>query len=141
VDLSNGRLAKVDLLNQLASVGRFLNSGSQNAAQPFTDITKLTGTFNVLNGLAQTNDLRAVIPGANLAAKGTANLVNNALNMHVTAVLSKDFSQKVGGSGIGGFMQTALANKNGELVMPVIITGTFDSPKVLPDTEEIARMK
>jgi AsmA protein len=141
LDLSNGRLAKVDLLNQLASVGKFLNGGGQSTAQPFTDITKLTGTFNVVNGLAQTNDLRAVIPGANLAAKGTANLVNNALNMRVTAVLSKDFSQKVGGTNVGGFMQTALANKNGELVMPVIITGTFDSPRVAPDVEQIAQMK
>jgi hypothetical protein len=82
-----------------------------------------------------------VIPGANLAAKGTANLVNSALNMHVVAVLSKEFSQKVGGTNVGGFMQTALANNKGELVVPVIITGSFDSPKVAPDVEEIARMK
>ncbi len=140
LDLSDGRLAKVDLLNQLAGIGKFLGY-SQASRQPFTDITRLNGTLNVVNGLAQTEDLRAVIPGANLAAKGTANLVTNALNMHVTAVLSKDFSQKVGGTGIGGFMQTALANSKGELVMPVLVTGTLDQPRFAPDMEEVARMK
>ena len=141
LDLSNGRIAKVDLLNQLATIGRFLNASSAIPQQPFTDVTKLTGTFDVVNGVAQTNDLRAVIPGANLAAHGTVDLATNALNMHVTAVMSKDFSQKVGGNKIGGFMQTALANNNGELVMPVIVTGTSDSPHFAPDVEEIARMK
>jgi hypothetical protein len=142
LDLSNGRIAKVDLLNELASIGKFMNaSSSSNAQQPFTALTKLTGTFNVVNGIAQTNDLRAVIPGANLAANGSVNLATNALNMHVTAVLAKDFSQKVGGNNIGGFMQTALANKNGELVMPVIVTGTFDHPQFAPDVQQIAQMK
>jgi AsmA protein len=140
VDLSDGRIAKVDLLNQLASIGKFLNA-VPSQQQPFTALTKLTGTFNVVNGVAQTNDLRAVIPGANLAANGIVNLATNALNMHVTAVMAKDFSQKVGGNNIGGFMQTALANKNGELVMPVIVTGTFDHPMFAPDVQALAQMK
>ncbi len=140
LDLSDGRLAKVDLLNQLASIGKFL-SNSPVTQQPFTDLAKLAGTFNVVNGVAQTDDLRAVIPGASLAARGTANLATNALNMHVTAVLSKEFSQKVGGTQVGGFMQTALANKQGELVMPVLVTGTLEQPRFAPDLEAVARMK
>ncbi len=140
LDLSDGRLAKVDLLNQLASIGKFLGAWS-SSQQPFTNVTKLTGTLNLVNGLAQTDDLRAVIPGANLAAKGAANLATNALNMHMTAVLSKDFSQKVGGTGIGGFMQTALANNKGELVIPVLVTGTLDQPRFAPDLQEVARMR
>ncbi len=141
LDLSNGRIAKIDLLNQLASIGRFLNAGAPISQQPFTDVTKLTGTFDVVNGVANTNDLHAVIPGANVAANGTINLVTNALNLKLSTVLSKDFSQKVGGSNVGGFMQTALANNNGELVMPVLVTGTFDNPRFAPDLQEVARMK
>jgi AsmA protein len=140
LDLANGRLAHVDLLNELAKVGKFLGSTQQNA-QPFTNLLKLTGNFNVVNGLAQTNDLQAVIDGGTLAAQGSANLVDQALNMHLTAVLSKAFSQKVGGTGIGGFMNTALANKNGELVIPVIVTGTFQHPQFAPDVQKLAQMK
>jgi uncharacterized protein involved in outer membrane biogenesis len=142
LDLSNGRIAGVDMLNQLSAIGKFLNAGSASGGgQPFTAITKLTGSFNVVNGVAQTNNLRAVIPGANLAANGLVNLATNAINMHVTAVLAKDFSQKVGGTGIGGFMQTALANKNGELVMPVLVTGTLDRLQFAPDVQQVAQMK
>ena len=63
--------------------------------------------------------------GRNLAegAQGAANLADQTLNMHVMAVLSKEFSQRVGGTNVGGYLQTALANKNGELVIPVIVTG------------------
>ena len=61
--------------------------------------------------------------------------------MHVNAVLGKDLSQKVGGTGIGGFMNTALANKNGELVIPVIVTGNLNHPVIAPDVEKLAQMK
>ena len=138
LNLTNGKLAHVDLLNQLASIAKFARGGQ---AQPFTNLAKLTGNFNVTNGVAATNDLVAQIDGGSLAAEGTANLVNNALNMHMTAVLGKALSQTVGGTGIGGFMNTALANKNGELVIPVLVTGTFDRPQFAPDLQKLAQMK
>src|SRR5207248_3554033 len=71
-------------------------------------------------GIAQTNNLKALIDGGTLAAAGLVNLADQSLNMHVTAVLSKALSQQVGGSQIGGFMNTALANNQGELVLPEI---------------------
>ena len=38
-------------------------------------------------------------------------------------------------------MQTALANKRGELVVPVLVTGTFSNPTFAPDIQQIAGMK
>lgn len=139
LNLTNGRIAQMDILNGLASVGRFLTGAG--AQKPYTDIVKLTGSFDVNNGLAQTNNLNLQIPGASLAARGSVNLATNALNLKVTAVMSKGMSDKVGGTQIGGFMQTALANNKGELVLPVLITGTFQSPRFAPDMEQVARMK
>jgi len=138
LNLTNGKLAHVDLLNQLANIAKFARGGQ---AQPFTNLAKMTGNFNITNGVAATNDLVAQIDGGSLAAQGTANLVNNALNMHMTAVLGKALSQTVGGTGIGGFMNTALANRNGELVIPVLVTGTFDRPQFAPDLQKLAEMK
>jgi len=140
IDLSNGKLAHMDVLHELAQVGRFLSTG-QTAAQPFTNVVKLTGNFEVTNGLASTDNLQAVIDGGSLAASGTANLVDNTLNMHLTAVLSKEMSQRVGGTGIGGFMNTALANNQGELVLPVLVTGSFQHPSFAPDLQKMAQMK
>jgi hypothetical protein len=55
--------------------------------------------------------------------------------------LNKALSQQVGGTQVGGFMNTALANNQGELVIPVLITGTFQHPQVAPDVQQIAQMK
>jgi hypothetical protein len=38
-------------------------------------------------------------------------------------------------------MNTALANNKGELVIPVIVTGTFTHPMFAPDVQKIAQMK
>jgi uncharacterized protein involved in outer membrane biogenesis len=138
INLLNGKIAKIDLLNELANIGKFAGVGGGSKA---TNIAKLAGGFDIRNGVATTNNLQAAIDGGTLAATGSVNLADQSLNMHLTAVLSKGFSDKVGGTGIGGFMNTALANNKGELVMPVIVTGTFDNPHFAPDVNEIAQMK
>jgi hypothetical protein len=101
----------------------------------------MTGKILVKNGIAETNNLQGRLDIGNAGAVGIANLVDNTLNMRVTAVLSRSMSQKVGGNGIGGFMQTALANKQGELAVRVLVTGTFSNPTFAPDIQQIARMK
>jgi AsmA protein len=142
LNLTNGKLMNVDLLHELASVGKFLgSSGVPGASRGFTNVAQLSGNFDVKNGLAQTNNLKATIDGGTLAAAGLVNLADQSLNMHVTAVLNKALSQQVGGTQIGGFMNTALANNQGELVIPVIVTGTFQHPAVAPDVEQLAQMK
>jgi AsmA protein len=140
IDLTNGKLMNIDLLHELASVGKFLGNGF-GPPRNFTDLAQLTGNFDVKNGLAQTNNLKAVIDGGTLAAAGLINLADQSLNLHVTAVLNKAISQQVGGTQVGGFMNTALANNQGELVLPVIVTGTFQHPQVAPDVQQIAKMK
>ena len=50
-------------------------------------------------------------------------------------------TDSIGGRNIGGFMNTALQNSNGELVMPILVTGSMNSPHFAPDVEQIARMK
>jgi uncharacterized protein involved in outer membrane biogenesis len=140
IDLTNGRLMNLDLLHELASVGQFVGNGF-GPPKGFTNLAQLTGNFDVKNGLAQTNNLKAVIDGGTLAAAGLINLADQSLNLHVMAVLNKALSQQVGGTQVGGFMNTALSNNQGELVLPVIVTGTFQHPQVAPDVQQIAKMK
>jgi uncharacterized protein involved in outer membrane biogenesis len=140
INLTNGKLMNLDLLHELASVGKFVGS-SFGAPKNFTNLAQLSGNFAVKNGLAQTNNLKAVIDGGTMAAAGLVNLADQSLNLHVTAVLNKAISQQVGGTQVGGFMNTALANNQGELVLPVIVTGTFQHPQVAPDVQQIAQMK
>jgi AsmA protein len=140
LNLVNGKLANVDLLHELGAVAKFAG-GSAGAPKGFTNVTQLSGNFDVKNGVAQTNDLKAAIDGGTMAAAGLVNLADQTLNLHVTAVLNKAMSQQVGGTQVGGFMNTALANSQGELVVPVIVTGRFQHPLVAPDVQQIAQMK
>ena len=142
LNFNNVRYSGVDIGHELASIGQFLNSAqSLQKDQGFTNILKMTGNVVVRNGIAQTNNLQALLDVANVGITGNANLVSQALNLDVTAVLSKGFSQQVGGTGIGGYMNTALANNQGEIVIPATVTGTFQHPVFGPNVQKIAQMK
>ena len=139
VNMLDGRLANVNLMKELGSIGQFQSLGK--TADAFTKIIQMTGDLNVTNGVASTNNLLATIDGGTLAGVGTLNLADNSVNMRVTAVLTKALSQQVGGTSIGGLMQTALANQNGELVLPVLVSGTLDHMRFAPDVAAIAQMR
>ena len=137
LNLANGKIMKLDLPGELAKIGKFGGVASKG----YTSFSQMSGTFQIRNGVAETNDTKGALDIGTMAATGTVNLVNEGLNLHVTAVLNKGFSQSVGGTGIGGYLNTALANRNGELVLPVLITGSMERPLVAPDVQQIARMK
>ena len=141
LNLTKGKLVGIDVLHELSQVAKFIGSGAQQSDRGFTDLVQLTGNFDVHNGVAQTNNLKALIDGGTLGGVGSVNLADQGLNMRVTAVLSKAMSDSVGGTQIGGFMNTALANNKGELVIPIIVSGTFQHPSFAPDLQQIAQMK
>jgi len=138
VNFNGVRYAGVDISHQLLSM---IGTNQSGKDQGFTNVQKMTGTILVKNGIAQTNNLQATLDIGNVGAVGTANLASQTLNMQLTAVLSKAFTQQVGGAGVGGYMSTALANNQGELVIPATVTGTFQNPKVMPDVQKMAQMK
>ena len=138
VNFNNVRYAGVDISHQLLSM---IGSGQTGKDQGFTNIQKMTGTILVKNGIAQTNNLQATLDIGNVGATGTANLATQILNMQLTAVLSKAFTQQLGGAAGGNYMSAALANSQGELVIPAIVGGTFQNPKIMPDVQKIAQMK
>jgi AsmA protein len=142
VNFKNVKYSGANISHELGAIAGFLNANASNQSTGgVTNISTLTGHILVRNGIAQTNDLKAVLDIGNVGVTGTANLADETLNLRATAVLSQPASQKVGGNSVGGFMQTALANNQGELVVPAIVTGTFSNPKFAPDVQQIAQMK
>jgi AsmA protein len=139
VNFNNVRYSGVDISHQLLSM--IGTSKASQKDQGFTTVQKMTGTILIKNGIAQTNNLQATLDIGNVGATGTANLASQTLNLQLNAVLSKAFTQEVGGTGVGGYMSTALANNQGELVIPATVTGTFQNPKVMPDVQKMAQMK
>jgi AsmA protein len=141
LNFNNVKYSGADLTHELGAIAGFLGKTAPTS-KGVTDILKMTGNIPVRNGVAQTNNLQAVLDIGTIAITGTADLATQALNMRANAVLGKDFSQKIGGAAnVGGYLQTALANNQGEMVIPVIITGTLDNPKFQPDMQQVAQMK
>lgn len=139
-NVTNGRLKNVNILNELSKVGKFLGTAPAQTVSG-TELQKLAGTMTIQNGIASTNNLAAAMPEGSIVATGTMNLATEALDLHATAALAGAVSKAVGGQGIGGFLSTALANNKGELVIPVLITGTTSHPVFTPDMGAMAQMK
>jgi uncharacterized protein involved in outer membrane biogenesis len=139
VQMGPGRIAGVSILNELASIGRFL--GYTNKQEAYTNINKVSGSLNIQNGVATTNDLLVDLGGGNLAGAGTMGLVDQTLKLKVTATLTKDYMQKNGIGQVGGLLSTVLSNQKGDMVVPAIVSGTFAQPKFAPDAEQMAKLK
>ncbi len=139
-NVTNGQLKNVNILNELSRVAKFLNSAPTQSGSG-TALRHFSGTLDIVNGVANTNNLAATLDAAALSATGSLNLVNEALNMRMNAVLGSGPSQAVGGTHVGGFLNTVLANNQGELVVPVTVTGTMAHPVFTPDMAAIAKMR
>jgi hypothetical protein len=99
---------------QLASIGQFLNSAKSLQKDPgYTNILKMTSNVVVRNGMAQPTICRRCSTWRTLASPA----VRTWSILDVTGVLSKGFSQQIGGIGIGGCINIALANNQGETVI------------------------
>src|SRR5262249_2157640 len=140
LNFNNVRYSGADISHELASIAGFLGKTAPTS-KGVTDILKMTGDIGVKSGIAQTDNLQAVLDIGTIVLAGTADLAPQTLNMRANAVLNKDFTQKVGGTNVGGYLQTALANNQGEMVIPVIITGTLQNPKFQPDVQQVAQMR
>jgi|GEM_PF-6662230 len=137
--LAKGRLAGVDFLRELAAIGQFAGVGGK--PESFTSFVRLTGKFVARDGVARTENLKISMAQGDLAATGAFNLLDHGLDLRLTAVLSPEASAKAGGSKVGGFMTTALSNREGQLVIPVLVRGTLDKPRISPDLKMVAELK
>jgi AsmA protein len=137
--IPDGSIAHMDLKHAIAALAGF-NTGQDD--RQVTKIRDLRAHFTVTDGVAHTDDLAATLDdNSTIAGTGSINLVDQALNLRLTAVLSRELSDRVGGRGVARIVRTVLANQNGDLVVPMRVTGTTRRPRFAPDVERIAEMK
>jgi hypothetical protein len=133
------RYSGADASHELTAIAGILGLHQQN--QGFTNINKMTGNIDIKNGVAQTTNTEALLDIGNVGINGTANLIDEALNLRVTAVLPSELTQKAGGTNVAGYLKTALANSQGQLVIPAMVTGTFQHPRFEPDLQQVMKLK
>ncbi len=136
-NLTNGVIKNINLLSEVSKVGKLLG-GSSSSSNGGTAVKKFAGTLSIVNGLASTENLTGVLDQGTLTAHGTVNLVNQDVNMHLTAALG---SAAAGQPAAGGLMNTVLSTAKGQMVVPVLITGNMAHPNVAPDAAEMAKLK
>jgi uncharacterized protein involved in outer membrane biogenesis len=137
--LGEGRLNGVNMINEISKFAKFFGYAAEPTA--FTDFVKMGGTLRIANGIAQTNDLGIEMKGAKFSGSGTLNFAAQTMDMRFGAVLDSEFSQRVGGTKVGGFMATALADEKGQLIIPTMVRGSIAKPNVMPDAEQFAKLK
>jgi uncharacterized protein involved in outer membrane biogenesis len=137
--LQQGKLAGLNLLNEVASAAKFL--GFRKSGEVATNIVDLTGDLNITGGTVRTDNVKMTLEDGSALATGLMNLADQTLNMQLLVTLHKGLTAQVGGSNIGGLMSTAFGNDKGELLVPVVVSGTFAKPRVTPDAGRIAQMK
>ncbi len=92
-----------------------------------TDFTSLTGSFNLVNGIASNPDLLMSSPLIRLSGAGTANIVTEDLDYSlITSVVGSLEGQ-------GGGEREALHG----VEIPFAISGTFSEPKFALDTDAL----
>ncbi len=116
---------EVHNLSVLATIDRVLGSGSNGAAD--TKFEVLSGTATIAHGQAKTTDLTLKSGDLTLAGAGTLALVDQSLNLVLTAQLSPARSAQIAHAVP---ISSRLENASGQMQLPVKITGTATSPKV-----------
>lgn len=139
IDLAGGRLNGVQILNEMALVGKF--TGFQKTAEQFTNINKLGGSLTIKDGVASTEDLSLAFDGGSLTAAGQLGLADRQVKLKILTTLTSAMASKFGGASAPGWMTAFLQNAKGEMVIPALVTGTMDQPRFAPDAARLAEMK
>jgi uncharacterized protein involved in outer membrane biogenesis len=117
----------------LSSISKAL--GSAGNVPNDVKFDSLTGTATIGGGKAETKDLTLRAGDLSMAAQGTYGL-DQSLNLKTQVALSGAATQQLAQR--AGFVQK-LTTQQGQLVVPVTITGTASSPKFAPDVAAIAK--
>lgn len=129
LDLVDGVLMGIDVGSVLAQVETMIRSqrlsGVQRGEQ--TPFDSFSATINIENGVVSSNDLLMASAGFRVTGRGTlVNLNNDTIAYDLaTTVDASTASREEEEYDIGGY------------TLPIACTGTLDSPRCLPDIEEI----
>ena len=126
---NDGAIVGIDLADMVRNIQTAFGAGERLTAKPKTDFTELDIPFVLTDGIFQTAASNMKSPLLRLLANGQADLVNETLNFRINP---KFVATLVG--------QGDTESRSG-LMVPVLVSGTFDQPAFKPDLKSIARQQ
>jgi AsmA protein len=129
VKFNDGAIIGIDLASMVRNVQAAFGRAEKGAQRPKTDFTELDIPYAIKNGAVNTPKSILKSPFIRVIAAGTADLVKETLDFRVEpkAVAS-----------ITG--QGDAAQRSG-IMVPVVVSGTFASPKFRPDVNAAAKQE
>jgi len=126
-NFTDGAIVGIDLAGMVRNAKAAFGLAEKETERPRTDFAELNAPFTITNGVVNTPGTALLSPLLRVGAKGEANLVTEALDFRV----EPKFVGTIKGQ--GDTMERA------GVMVPVLVTGTFDAPKFRPDMEGILK--
>jgi AsmA protein len=120
---NDGAIVGVDLTGMVQNVKATFGLAEKGAKPPRTDFSELHMPFTIKKGVVNTPGTSMTSPLVRLLALGDANLVQETLDFRVEPKF------------VGTLKGQGDATQRSGVMVPVLVTGTFSSPKFRPDLQ------
>lgn len=118
---TDGAIIGIDLAGMVRNITSTFGMAEKTQTKPKTDFSELDAPFTITNGVVQTTATKMESPLLRLLAAGKADLVQETLDFR----LEPKFVATIKGQGD--------TKERSGVTVPVLVTGTFSSPKFRPD--------
>jgi AsmA protein len=120
---NDGAVVGIDLAGMIRNAKAAFGLAEKGGGKPRTDFSELHSPFTITKGVVDTRQTRLTSPLLRVLAAGKANLVRESLDFRVEPKF------------VGTAKGQGDAQQRGGVTVPVLVTGTFSSPKFRPDLE------
>ncbi|KPK25206.1 MAG: hypothetical protein AMK69_14895 [Nitrospira bacterium SG8_3] len=120
---NDGAVVGIDLAGMVRNAKAAFGLAERGGERPRTDFSELHSPFTITKGVVDTRQTRLTSPLLRVLAAGKANLVQESLDFRVEPKF------------VGTTKGQGDTQQRGGVTVPVLVTGTFSSPKFRPDLE------
>jgi AsmA protein len=120
---NDGAVVGIDLAGMVRNAKAAFGLAEKGEKKPRTDFSELHSPFTITKGVVDTRQTRLTSPLLRVLAAGKANLVRESLDFRVEPKF------------VGTLKGQGDTQQRGGVTVPVLVTGTFSSPKFRPDLE------
>ncbi len=126
---NDGAIIGIDLASMVRNVQAAFGLAEKGGQRPRTDFTELDIPYTIKNGAVNTPQSNLKSPFIRVIAAGTADLVKETLDFRVEP------------KAVASIKGQGDAAERGGIMVPVVVSGTFASPKFRPDISAAAKQE
>ncbi len=127
---ANGAIKGIDLVAMIQNIRAAFGKGQAIPAGSQTDFTELSVPFTINNGVVETSQTKLESHVLDTLVVGKADLVSENLNFRVEPNLVRKLGR-----------QQDEQKEYSNVMVPVLVSGTFSEPKFAPDLESVAKQQ